>query len=184
VLQTLLVNAVRHTPADGTVRILAFRSPDGLEVAGGHGRRDGPRGPRARVRAVLPGRPRRARAAARALVSHSPGASSNALAADLGREPTGGRPPLLGPAATLTRFPASSGSQREHWEPERRWSDRAGRCSALGRAHQENPGGPYIRTSLAVRSDAHVPAAIGSPQPRQAPARCLWRSTHLGLVAC
>jgi signal transduction histidine kinase len=33
VLQNLLVNAVRHTPADGTVRVRAFRSPDWLEVA-------------------------------------------------------------------------------------------------------------------------------------------------------
>jgi signal transduction histidine kinase len=33
VLQNLLVNAVRHTPADGTVRVHASRSPDGLEVA-------------------------------------------------------------------------------------------------------------------------------------------------------
>jgi signal transduction histidine kinase len=33
VLQNLLVNAVRHTPADGTVRVHAFRSPDWLEVA-------------------------------------------------------------------------------------------------------------------------------------------------------
>ncbi|HSJ51460.1 MAG TPA: HAMP domain-containing sensor histidine kinase [Actinomycetota bacterium] len=33
VLQGLLVNAVRHTPADGTVRIEARRSSDGLEVA-------------------------------------------------------------------------------------------------------------------------------------------------------
>lgn len=33
VIQNLLVNAVRHTPADGTVRIEARRLPDGLEVA-------------------------------------------------------------------------------------------------------------------------------------------------------
>ncbi len=33
VLQNLLVNAVRHTPADGTVRVEARRSPEGLEVA-------------------------------------------------------------------------------------------------------------------------------------------------------
>ena len=33
VLQNLLVNAVRHTPADGTVRVEARRSADGLEVA-------------------------------------------------------------------------------------------------------------------------------------------------------
>jgi len=33
VLQNLLVNAVRHTPADGTVRVEARRSSDGLEVA-------------------------------------------------------------------------------------------------------------------------------------------------------
>jgi len=33
VLQNLLVNAVRHTPADGTVQVHASRSPDGLEVA-------------------------------------------------------------------------------------------------------------------------------------------------------
>jgi signal transduction histidine kinase len=33
VIQNLLVNAVRHTPADGTVRVEARRSPDGLEVA-------------------------------------------------------------------------------------------------------------------------------------------------------
>lgn len=33
VLQNLLVNAVRHTPADGTVRVEARRSPAGLEVA-------------------------------------------------------------------------------------------------------------------------------------------------------
>jgi len=33
VLQNLLVNAVRHTPADGTVRLDARRSPAGLEVA-------------------------------------------------------------------------------------------------------------------------------------------------------
>jgi signal transduction histidine kinase len=33
VLQNLLVNAVRHTPADGTVRVRASRSPDWLEVA-------------------------------------------------------------------------------------------------------------------------------------------------------
>jgi signal transduction histidine kinase len=33
VLQNLLVNAVRHTPADGTVRVHASRSPDWLEVA-------------------------------------------------------------------------------------------------------------------------------------------------------
>src|SRR3970040_2024359 len=32
VLQTLLVNAVRHTPADGTVRVDARRLPAGLEV--------------------------------------------------------------------------------------------------------------------------------------------------------
>jgi len=32
VLQNLLVNAVRHTPADGTVRVEAHRSSDGLEV--------------------------------------------------------------------------------------------------------------------------------------------------------
>jgi signal transduction histidine kinase len=33
VIQNLLVNAVRHTPADGTVRIEAQRSPVGLELA-------------------------------------------------------------------------------------------------------------------------------------------------------
>jgi signal transduction histidine kinase len=33
VLQNLLQNAIRHTPADGTVRIEARRSPEGLEVA-------------------------------------------------------------------------------------------------------------------------------------------------------
>jgi signal transduction histidine kinase len=33
VLQNLLVNAVRHTPADGTVRVRASSSPDWLEVA-------------------------------------------------------------------------------------------------------------------------------------------------------
>jgi signal transduction histidine kinase len=33
VLQNLLVNAVRHTPADGSVRVEARRSADGLEVA-------------------------------------------------------------------------------------------------------------------------------------------------------
>jgi signal transduction histidine kinase len=33
VLQNLLVNAVRHTPADGTVRVEAHRSPDVLELA-------------------------------------------------------------------------------------------------------------------------------------------------------
>lgn len=33
VLQNLLQNAIRHTPADGTVRIEAHRSPEGLEVA-------------------------------------------------------------------------------------------------------------------------------------------------------
>jgi signal transduction histidine kinase len=33
VLQNLLVNAVRHTPVDGTVRIDAARHPDTLEVA-------------------------------------------------------------------------------------------------------------------------------------------------------
>jgi signal transduction histidine kinase len=33
VVQNLLVNAVRHTPADGTVRVEARRSVDGLEVA-------------------------------------------------------------------------------------------------------------------------------------------------------
>jgi signal transduction histidine kinase len=33
VLQTLLVNAVRHTPADGTVRVEARRSAAGLELA-------------------------------------------------------------------------------------------------------------------------------------------------------
>jgi signal transduction histidine kinase len=33
VLQGLLVNAVRHTPADGTVRVEARRSADGLELA-------------------------------------------------------------------------------------------------------------------------------------------------------
>lgn len=33
VIQNLLVNAVRHTPGDGTVRIEARRMPDGLEVA-------------------------------------------------------------------------------------------------------------------------------------------------------
>ena len=33
VLQNLLQNAIRHTPADGTVRIEARRRPDGLEVA-------------------------------------------------------------------------------------------------------------------------------------------------------
>jgi signal transduction histidine kinase len=33
VLQNLLVNAVRHTPADGTVRVRASRSPHWLEVA-------------------------------------------------------------------------------------------------------------------------------------------------------
>jgi signal transduction histidine kinase len=33
VLQNLLVNAVRHTPADGTVRIEARRSAEGLELA-------------------------------------------------------------------------------------------------------------------------------------------------------
>jgi signal transduction histidine kinase len=33
VIQNLLVNAVRHTPADGTVRVEARSSPDGLEVA-------------------------------------------------------------------------------------------------------------------------------------------------------
>jgi signal transduction histidine kinase len=32
VLQTLLSNAVRHTPADGTIRIEADRSEDGLEM--------------------------------------------------------------------------------------------------------------------------------------------------------
>jgi signal transduction histidine kinase len=32
VLQNLLVNAVRHTPADGTVRLEAHRSPAGLEL--------------------------------------------------------------------------------------------------------------------------------------------------------
>jgi signal transduction histidine kinase len=33
VLQTLLVNAIRHTPADGTVRVEARRAPDALELA-------------------------------------------------------------------------------------------------------------------------------------------------------
>ena len=33
VLQNLLVNAVRHTPADGTVRLEAHRSAEGLEVS-------------------------------------------------------------------------------------------------------------------------------------------------------
>jgi signal transduction histidine kinase len=33
VLQNLLQNAIRHTPADGTVRIEARRRPDGVEVA-------------------------------------------------------------------------------------------------------------------------------------------------------
>jgi signal transduction histidine kinase len=33
VLQNLLQNAIRHTPADGTIRIEAHRSPAGLEVA-------------------------------------------------------------------------------------------------------------------------------------------------------
>jgi signal transduction histidine kinase len=33
VLQNLLVNAVRHTPADGTVRVDARRLPDGVELA-------------------------------------------------------------------------------------------------------------------------------------------------------
>lgn len=33
VLQNLLVNAVRHTPADGTVRVEAHRSAEGLEVS-------------------------------------------------------------------------------------------------------------------------------------------------------
>jgi two-component system sensor histidine kinase BaeS len=33
VIQNLLVNAVRHTPADGTVRIEAQRSGGGLEVS-------------------------------------------------------------------------------------------------------------------------------------------------------
>ena len=33
VVQNLLVNAVRHTPADGSVRVEARRMPDGLEIA-------------------------------------------------------------------------------------------------------------------------------------------------------
>jgi signal transduction histidine kinase len=33
VLQTLLVNAIRHTPADGTVLVDARRSPSGIELA-------------------------------------------------------------------------------------------------------------------------------------------------------
>src|SRR5205823_4236060 len=33
VLQTLLVNAVRHTPADGTVRVEARRSRDALQLS-------------------------------------------------------------------------------------------------------------------------------------------------------
>jgi two-component system sensor histidine kinase BaeS len=33
VLQNLLANAVRHTPADGTIRIAARRAADRLEVA-------------------------------------------------------------------------------------------------------------------------------------------------------
>lgn len=33
VLQNLVQNAVRHTPADGSVRVVAQRRPDGLEVA-------------------------------------------------------------------------------------------------------------------------------------------------------
>ena len=33
VLQNLIQNAVRHTPADGSVRVVAQRRPDGLEVA-------------------------------------------------------------------------------------------------------------------------------------------------------
>jgi signal transduction histidine kinase len=33
VLQNLLQNAIRHTPADGTVRVEAHRAPGGLEVA-------------------------------------------------------------------------------------------------------------------------------------------------------
>jgi len=33
VLQTLLVNAIRHTPADGTVRVDARMLPLGIEVA-------------------------------------------------------------------------------------------------------------------------------------------------------
>jgi len=33
VIQNLLINAVRHTPADGSVRVEAWRSGDGIEVA-------------------------------------------------------------------------------------------------------------------------------------------------------
>ena len=167
VLFNLIQNAIRHTPADGSVVVRAEPVADRDRGRGRrHRRRDRARGARARVHRVLPRRRRRGAHAARA-----PGSGWRSRARSSRRTAAGSGWPTP-PSGTRVRFslPARRSGDRRLWRCAR------GHCSVIANVHRP-AGGKVFRDvaschnegpPMPIAADHALPPARRASAPRRA----------------